>query len=123
MIKQPTATLLFFVLQATLNWFYVLWVKYHFTSLVNAWFALVPLIGFFYVTFSLIACYGLYKQKKFGLSLAFGVLMLGTISVAISFMLVFNRHPLIDAMVVPLFVVNLCIAIYLGINREYFRGD
>jgi hypothetical protein len=123
MIRQPAPTLIFFVLQAALNWFYVLWVKYQFSTLVNAWFALVPLIGFFYVTFCLIACYGLYQQKQFGLSLAFGVLVMGVISVAISFMLVFNRHPLIDAMIVPLFVVNLCIGIYMGVNREYFRGD
>jgi hypothetical protein len=121
--KQHITVLLFFVLQATLNWLYVLWIKYQFTMLVNAWFALIPLIGFFYVTFTLIAGLGLYQQKQFGLCLAYGVLLFGAISAAISYLLVFNRHPMIDAMIVPILLANLCIAIYMGKNRDYFRGD
>jgi len=121
-MKKPFI-LIFFVLQASLNWLYVLWVKYCFVMLVNAWFALVPLIGFFYLTFLFIASCGLYKQKQFGFGIALGVLLFGAISAAISYMLVGNSNFFIGATIVPLFISNFCIALYMGKNRDYFRGE
>ena len=123
MKAQPLKVLLLFILLVCLNWFYVLWVKHQFATMINAWFVLIPVIGFFYFTFAFIASYGLFTQKKFGLDLAYGVILFGTISVAISYMLVFNQYPWIDLMIVPIFFINLCIVMYMGLNRRYFLSE
>lgn len=119
----PKCITLVFILITCLNWLYVLWVNYQFSMLINSWFVLLPLTGFFYFTFALIAVYGMMRQKQFGLTLAFVVILFGSISDAISYMVVFGQHFLIDMTVVPLILLNLLVVIYLSLNRKYFPDD
>lgn len=123
MITRPTRVLIVFILLTTLNWLYVLWVKYQFVQLINAWFMLTPLIGFFYFAFAFLAALGLYKKVELGLDLAYGVILFGSISVTISYLLVYNRHFLINSCILPLLLINLCAIIYLAMNRGNFRGE
>ena len=123
MRAKPTIILLIFILLTCLNWSYVLWVKYQFYMLINAWFILLPVIGFFYFTFALIASCGLYQQKQYGLTLAYGIILFGSVSAAISYMLVSYRDFWIDTTIVPLLLLNMIIVIYMGLNKHYFPGD
>ena len=121
MRTTPKMILLIFILLASLNWSYVLWIKYQFHMLINSWFVLLPVTGFFYVTFAFIASCGLFQQKQYGLTLAYGIILFGTVSDAISYMLVCYRDVLVDATIVPLLLVNLLVIVLLGMNKHYFK--
>ncbi|RDI43394.1 hypothetical protein [Aquicella lusitana] len=120
---RPVTVLLVFILQVFMNWLYVLWVKSQPDIISNAWFILTPILGYFYFTFTLIASIGLIYKKKFGLTLAYGVILFGVISVVMSYNAAFRGHYLIEVMIVPLITINFCVLLYMVFNQDYFKPD
>jgi hypothetical protein len=123
MAYRPRNALSLFIFTACLDWLYVLWVKIQFAMMINAWFVLIPLTGFFYFAFALIACFGIFKKQRFGVDLASGVIMFGAVSATISYLLVFNKYYLIDMCILPIILINLFTIIYLAYSRRYFQPD
>lgn len=119
---QSRIVLLLFVLLVCLDWLYVFWIKSQ-PNMFNAWFVLIPLMTYFYFTFALIASIGLYYQKRFGLTIAYGVIMSGTIASAMSYTFIFKNYPTIASMFVLLILINFAIILYMASKRDYFQMD
>jgi hypothetical protein len=118
---RPNLALAFFITQTCVNWFYVLWVKSQ-PIINNAWFVLTPLIGYFYFTFAFIAAIWMYSRKAIGLNLAYCVLMFGSAIDVLSYSLVYRLDGIIETLIVPLVVVNLCVVFYMAYNQSYFKS-
>jgi hypothetical protein len=119
---RPILALSFFISQASIDWLYVLWVKTQ-PILNNSWFVVLPLMGYFYLTFTLIASYYMYKRNTIGLNIGYCVLMFGMITNVMSYSLVHQRHDMIEFLIVPLIITNLCVMAYMAYSQSYFQGD
>lgn len=120
---SPIVVMLIFILQTSLNWLYVLWVKNQADIVINAWFALIPFFGFFHFAFAILALAGLYSRLKQGIALAAAVIVFGAICTVISYELAFKYHPLIDITLVPLLILNACSLIFIAFNQKYFQSE
>ncbi len=111
-----------FAIQAVLNWLYVLWVKAQ-PIINNAWFVVLPLIGFFYFAFAFIACVWIVTRKTIGINLAYCVLMFGSAVDVLSYSLIYNKDSFIEAMMLPLLITNFIVVFYIASKQKYFRNN
>lgn len=112
----------FFVFQVIVNWLYCAWVDDLPNIIINSWFVVMPLIGYFYFTFAFIAFIGLYQRKQYGVTLAYGVLLVGSMVDVISYNIVYKKHFLIEQLIIPLLALNLIVIFYIMRNQSYFKG-
>lgn len=118
----PALVIIIFVAQVIVNWLYNLWVA-ALPIVINSWFVLLPMLGFFYFTFAFISAIGMYKRTKVGLMLAYGVLMFGVTTNIISYNVIFKQNEMMANMIVPMMVLNFCVICYMAVNNSYFKGD
>lgn len=118
----PALVIIIFVAQVIVNWIYNLWVA-ALPIVINSWFVLLPMLGFFYFTFAFISVIGMYKRTKVGLTLAYGVLMFGATTNIISYNVIFKLNEMMANMIVPMMVLNFCVICYMAVNNSYFKGD
>ncbi len=119
---RPWLVLFLFIVQAILNWLYTMWVK----SLVlftNSWFVILPLFFYFYLAFAIIAAIGLYYRKSLGLTLAYCVLMFGNIIAVVSYSFIYNKYYIIEMLIIPLILINLCVIFYMALSHSYYLDD
>lgn len=119
---RPWLVLFLFILQAILNWLYTMWIK----SLViftNSWFVILPLFFYFYFAFAIIAAIGLFYRKSLGLMLAYCVLMFGNIVAVVSYSFIYNKQYVIEMLIIPLIVLNLCVIFYMALSHSYYKDD
>lgn len=121
--RPPYLVLCIFISMAIVTWFYVLWITYQPDILMNAWSAVVPLMTYFYATFALIAAIGMFTYKQFGLTLAYGVLMAGMLSSAISYNLAFRSEANVASLFILVIILNICTVIYLTSKKQLFISD
>lgn len=119
---KPRLVIGFFTTLVMINWLYTLWVEMVPEIVINSWFVVMPMLGYFYFTFAFIALIGLYKRKQFGVMLAYGVIMFGSTVDVISYNIIYKRHFLLEQLIVPLLAVNLCVIFYIMRNQSYFKG-
>lgn len=119
---RPWLVLLLFILQAILNWLYTMWIK-SIVIYTNSWFVILPLFFYFYFAFTIIASIGLYYRKTLGLMLAYCVLMFGNIVAVVSYSFVYNKYYIIEMLIIPLILVNLCVIFYLALSHSYYKDD
>ena len=112
--KQFTSRLIlsFFITQVIINWLYMLWVKNQPDIIINSWFVVMPMVGYFYFTFAFIASVWLFYRKQVGLYVAYGVLMFGTASAVLSCNIASGRNYMIEQLIIPLIAINLCVIFY-----------
>lgn len=120
---QPKLVMLAFALQVLLDWLYVIWASDQPNVGMVSWFTLEPIIGYFYFAFSLVAILGLHFRLKMALSLAYILILAGTIFAVLSHELAFKNHYLISITIIPLIVLNLCVMTYLAVNQRYFKSE
>ena len=120
--NTPTLVITIFVAQVIVNWLYNLWVA-ALPIVINSWFVMLPLLGFFYFTFAFISAIGMYKRTKIGLMLAYGVLMFGATTNIISYNVIYKQNAMMENMIVPMMVLNFCVICYMAVNNSYFKGD
>jgi hypothetical protein len=120
---NPRLVLILFVAQVFINWLYISWIKAQPDIINNSWFVVLPLLGYFYLTFAFIASVWLYNKKQSGLILAYCVLMFGTTADVISYNVVFQKQWLIEQLIIPLITINLCVIFYMAYHQIYFKGD
>ena len=120
---KPRLVLLFFIAQVFVNWIYILWIKSQPDIIINAWFVVLPLMGYFYFTFAFIASVGLFYGKQPGLTLGYGVLMFGMMADVITYNLIYRQHNLLEQLIIPLIAINLCVIFYMAYNQQYFKGQ
>ncbi len=120
---RPRLVLFFFILQAILNWLYTMWIKSLVFFVNNAWFVILPLFFYFYLAFTIIASIGLYYRKTLGLMLAYCVLMFGNIVAVVSYSFIYKEQYIIETLIVPLIVVNLCVICYMAYSHAYYKDD
>lgn len=123
MVYKKYVMALLFSTQVVINWIYILWVKSQPDIIINAWFVVLPMIGYFYFTFALIANIGIINGEKLGITLAYCVLMFGSAASIISYNIIYNRNPVIEQFIVPLIVINILMVFYLAWNRGYCNKD
>jgi hypothetical protein len=119
---RPALFVALFALQTLLNWFYVIWVKAQ-PIINNAWFVVLPLIGFFYFSFAFIACIWMYYRKRIGINLAYCVLMFGASIDILSYSLIFQHGGPVAIAMLPLVVMNLCVVFYIAYHQKYFQNN
>jgi hypothetical protein len=119
---RPIYALCFFVSQASLDWLYVLWIKAQ-PIINNSWLVVIPIMGYFFLTFTLIAAYYMYMRSKLGLNIGYVVLLFGMIADVMSYSLVHQRHDLIEFLIVPLIITNLCVMAYMAYSQTYYTID
>src|SRR3990167_6242 len=120
---KPRLVIGFFTTLVMINWLYTLWVEMVPEIVINSWFVVMPMLGYFYFTFAFIALIGLYKRKQFGVMLAYGVIMFGSTVDVISYNIIYKRHFLLEQLIVPLLAVHLCVIFYIMRNQSYFKGN
>jgi hypothetical protein len=121
--RSPTMVLLIFITQVLLNWAYILWVQYQPDIILNSWFVVIPLVGYFYFTLAFISAAFLYQMKKLGLSLGYCVNLFGTISTVISFLAAGNKNVFISFLIIPLIIVNACVIIYMAYHQASYQNN
>jgi hypothetical protein len=115
--------LIIFIAQIIINTIYMLWVKHQPNIILNSWFVLMPLLGYFYFTFGFIAAAFMYQKKRLGLNIGFCVMLFGIVSVVISYFAAYQKNDLINMMIIPLIVINCCVFIYMAFNQSQFTSD
>lgn len=120
---RPRLVLFFFIAQVFINWLYILWIKALPGIVINSWFVVLPLMGYFYFAFALIASIGLYYRKQPGLSLAYAVIMFGAMACVISYNVVYGKNFLVEQFIIPVITFNFCIVLYMAFNQRYFQGE
>ena len=101
----------------------MIWIKYQPDIIINSWFVILPMLFYFYFTFAFIAAVSIYQGKKFGIGLACCVLMFGTTASVVSYNVVYKREYLIEQLIIPLIILNLCVVFYLAYHQAYFKKD
>lgn len=114
---------LLFSMQVIINWIYILWIKSQPEIIINAWFVVLPMIGYFYFVFAFIANIGIIKGEKLGITLAYCVLMFGCAAAVISYNIIYNRNPVNEQLIVPLITINILMVFYLAYNRGCCSKD
>lgn len=119
---QARLVLITFVVLTLLNWCYVLWLRSHTEIMLNAWFTITPLIGYFYFAFGLFATVGLYYRNNLGLTLAYGMVLFGSLCAVMSYNAAFRQDGLFELTIVPLIVLNVMVACYISFYRGLFSN-
>lgn len=119
---RPWLVLFLFIAQAILNWLYTMWIK-SIVIYTNSWFVILPLFFYFYFAFTIIASIGLYYRNTLGLMLAYCVLMFGNIVAVVSYSFIYNKQYIIEMLIIPLILVNLCVILYMAMSHCYYKDD
>ncbi|HTM63033.1 MAG TPA: hypothetical protein VL360_00875 [Gammaproteobacteria bacterium] len=119
---RPKLVMFFYITQVIVNWMYIFWVQTLPGFIINAWFVVLPLIGYFYFTFAAIATIGLWYRIQSAFILAICVLMFGITADVISYGLIYKIHFLLEHLLLPLLAVNACVIFYMIYNQSYFKG-
>lgn len=120
---NPTLVAGAFIIQVLLNWAYVLWIKKLFEEVVTAWFLIVPLFGYFYFTFAIIALAFICQKKRLGLALACFVLIFGLIIDVVSYGSVFKLSGLYELFIIPLIVLNCLMLLFVVSCKSGFKDE
>jgi len=117
---KSTLILLIFILQVLIDCFYSVWIKSQPGMEYYAWFYILPLLFFFYFALAFIASIALYNRSKFGLMLAYCILMFGSTTSVISYYFIYRKQPIIEMLIIPLIILNLCVIFCMVYNRSCF---
>lgn len=112
-----------FIFQVLLNWVFVAWIQTFVISNASTWLTILPLFGYFYIVFTILASIELLHRTKLGLALAYSVIMFGIICAVISYTMVHNQDPMFSWIITPLITVNFFIIFYLTLNQSHFNSD
>lgn len=119
---RPLFILGIFISQALIDWTYVLCVKAQ-PIINNSWFVFIPIMSYFYITFALIACYYIYTRKSLGLNIAYCVLLFGMMADVMSYSLIMRQHELMEFLIIPLILCNLCVMAYMAYHQSDYNND
>ncbi|VVC75599.1 hypothetical protein AQUSIP_08890 [Aquicella siphonis] len=112
-----------FLCQVFMNWLYVAWVQSHIFTSAHAWLAILPLFGYFYIVFTILASIELLHKTRLGLGLAYSVIMFGIVCAVISYSMVYKQDYVFGWVITPLIAVNFAVVFYLALNQTYFDSD
>lgn len=123
--KSMDTTLLIglFSTLVVMDWLYVRWIKQLFEEVATSWFLIVPVLGYFYVTFAVIAIVYMRQKKQLGLVLGCIVILFGMIADVMSYAAVFKMSGMYELLIIPLIVFNCIMLIFLIGCKDNFKKD
>ncbi len=108
-----------FIVVILLDWYYAFAVQYQPGIVISSWSVVFPFVSLFYGVFSVIATYGLYHRKPWGLRLGSFMILYGAISAMLSFGVAFRTYPGVQQLYVALLILNCLVLLYIGVYYYY----